>query len=121
MDNMTTRLVLPACAACAAYLCCPPCAGLQLYDVAKHGADWWAAHLFKHKTYVEARSMANPFVAFWRVYAFHAVLLTIMAALVRFKIEKGTGCRLDWGSSGFVLWFGCVICYVFTCMMVDVL
>jgi hypothetical protein len=55
---------------------------LQVYGLAKRGADWWAAHLFKHKTYVEARSGANPFVAFWRVYAFHAVLLTFMAALV---------------------------------------
>jgi hypothetical protein len=50
--------------------------------VAKRGADFWAAHLFRHKTYVEARSAANPFIAFWRVYAFHAALLTAMAGLV---------------------------------------
>jgi hypothetical protein len=55
---------------------------LQVYGLAKRGADWWAAHLLKHKTYVEARSMAHPFISFWRVYAFHAVLLTVMAALV---------------------------------------
>lgn len=55
---------------------------MQVYAQAKHGADWWAANLFRHKTYVEARSVANPFVAFWRVYAFHAVLLTAMASLV---------------------------------------
>lgn len=54
---------------------------LQVYDLAKRGADWWAANLFKYKTYVEARSTANPFIAFWRVYAFHAALLTMMAAL----------------------------------------
>lgn len=54
----------------------------QVYTQAKHGADWWASNLFRHKTYVEARSVANPFIAFWRVYAFHAVLLTAMASLV---------------------------------------
>lgn len=56
---------------------------MQVYDVARRGADWWATHLLQHKTYVEARSLANPFVAFWRVYDFHAVLLTAMAAVVR--------------------------------------
>lgn len=54
----------------------------QVYRQAKYGADWWATNLLRHKTYVEARSIANPFVAFWRVYAFHAALLTAMAALV---------------------------------------
>lgn len=93
---LDTRPVLLPCAACTARAACPPVlpVRLQVYDVAKHGADWWAANLFKHKTYVEARSIANPFVAFWRVYTFHAVLLTIMAALVRFQ---GTGHRMGWG------------------------
>lgn len=58
------------------------CAYAQVYRLAKHGANWWANNMFRHKTYVEARSVANPFVAFWRVYAFHAALLTAMAALV---------------------------------------
>ena len=62
--------------------CCVVWCGVQVYAQAKHGADWWAANLFRHKTYVEARSVANPFIAFWRVYAFHAVLLTAMASLV---------------------------------------
>lgn len=98
-----------------AALCCLPVLSvrLQAYDVAKHGADWWAAHLFKHKTYVEARSMANPFVAFWRVYAFHAVLLTIMAALVRFR---GTGYMLGFGFEAVV---GCAV-LLLAYMMVNV-
>lgn len=61
---------------------CVGAGAVQVYAQAKHGADWWAANLFRHKTYVEARSVANPFIAFWRVYAFHAVLLTAMASLV---------------------------------------
>lgn len=55
---------------------------LQVYEFAKHGADWWAVNMFRHKTFVEARSVASPFVAFWRVYNFHAALLTVMGALV---------------------------------------
>lgn len=38
--------------------------------------------MFKAKTFVEARSLAAPFVAFWRVYNFHAVLFTAMLAVV---------------------------------------
>lgn len=53
-----------------------------MYEIARGGADWWAEHLFAHKTYVEARSLASPFVAFWRVYDFHAVLLAAMVAVV---------------------------------------
>eukprot|EP00879_Flechtneria_rotunda_P005368 GHRR01005656.1.p1 GENE.GHRR01005656.1~~GHRR01005656.1.p1 ORF type:complete len:1010 (+),score=343.06 GHRR01005656.1:121-3150(+) len=52
-----------------------------VYNRAKHGADWWAQNLLSHKQFVEARSMAAPFVAFWRVYAFHAALLTAMVAV----------------------------------------
>jgi len=55
---------------------------LQVYLIARRGADWWADNMLRHKTYVEARSVASPYIAFWRVYAFHAALLTIMAALV---------------------------------------
>lgn len=58
------------------------CHTRQVHQRAKRGADWWAANLFKAKTFVEARSVAAPFVAFWRVYAFHAVLLTAMVAVV---------------------------------------
>jgi hypothetical protein len=64
--------------------------------VAKRGADFWAQHLFKHKTYVEARSVAAPFVAFWRVYAFHAMLLTAMAAVVSHCRGLAEGC---WGAA----------------------
>eukprot|EP00775_Hariotina_reticulata_P008714 gene8714-8895_t len=52
-----------------------------VYARAKYGSGFWADHLFSSKTFVEARSMAAPFVAFWRVYSFHAVLFTIMAAV----------------------------------------
>jgi len=54
----------------------------QVYARARHGADFLARHLFTSKTFVESRSMAAPFIAFWRVYNFHAVLFTVMAALV---------------------------------------
>jgi len=54
----------------------------QVYTRAKFGSGFWAQHLFSSKTFVEARSMAAPFVAFWRVYSFHAVLFTMMAAVV---------------------------------------
>lgn len=54
----------------------------QVYQRAKYGAAWWSHNLFKAKTFVEARSIAAPFVAFWRVYTFHAVLFTAMMAVV---------------------------------------
>jgi hypothetical protein len=65
-------------------------AAAQVYSVAKRGADFWVAHLFSHKTYVEARSAANPFIAFWRVYAFHTALLTAMGALVSICLAVAT-------------------------------
>lgn len=57
--------------------------------------------MFRHKTFVEARSIAAPFVSFWRVYAFHAVLLTVMASLVRgyhwdISLQMGCASRTIW-------------------------
>eukprot|EP00878_Enallax_costatus_P004393 GHUV01004631.1.p1 GENE.GHUV01004631.1~~GHUV01004631.1.p1 ORF type:complete len:1313 (+),score=319.45 GHUV01004631.1:85-4023(+) len=61
-----------------------------VYQRAKYGAAWWSNNLFRAKTFVEARTVAAPFVAFWRIYNFHAVLFTAMMA-VSFVLNKTGG------------------------------
>ena len=52
----------------------------QQYQMAQAGAHWWASNAFRSKTFVEARSLWQPLMAFYRVYSLHLVLLVVMTA-----------------------------------------
>ena len=54
----------------------------ELYKEAMAGARWWREHVFVAKTYVEARSLFQLLLAFYRVYSLHLVLLVVMTITV---------------------------------------
>jgi hypothetical protein len=53
-----------------------------LYKDAMGGSRWWRAHVFSAKTYVEARSLFQLLLAYYRVYSLYLVLLAVMTTTV---------------------------------------